>query len=372
MESPYQLRKLKNNRPRRVATKVANHATHDANRYTGTMSAITPMAFARAIVGAYNRYGADPSAALQLAQITPTQLRQPQGRITARQMEVLSGTAMRELDDEGVGSFSRRLPWGSYGMLARASITSPTLGVALKRWCRHHGLLTRDVVLSLEVDGPVAAIVIDERVPLALDRAFGLVHVLRNIHGLACWLVDSRIALRGASFPHAAPPYRDVYPVLFPGPVTFSAPRAELRFDTRYLDLPLRRDERALRQMLQRALALTVLQYRRDRLIVEQVRAALAAQPERIHNAGDLAAVLNMSARTLHRQLKDEGASLQQLKDEVRCERARDLLLRRAGPVKQVAAATGFRNEKSFIRAFREWTGMSPAEYRRSAQPAAR
>jgi len=336
------------------------------------MSAITPMAFARAIVAAYERYGADPSSALQLAQITPAQLRQPDARITARQMAELSGAAMRELDDEAVGAFGRRLPWGSYGMLLRASITSPTLGVALKRWCRHHGLLTRDMVLALRVDGPSAAIVVDEHLPPQRpDRGFALVHLLRNVHGLACWLVDSRISLRGAGFPHAAPAWADVYPVLFPGPVTFNAPRASLHFDARYLDLPLRRDEQALRQMLPRALALTVLQYRRDRLLVQQARAALAARPDEIHNADDLAAALNMSARTLHRQLKDEGASLQQLKDEVRGERARDLLLRRAGPIKQVAAATGFRNEKSFIRAFREWTGMSPAEFRRRAQTGA-
>ena len=41
----------------------------------------------------------------------------------------------------------------------------------------------------------------------------------------------------------------------------------EIRFDARYLALPLVRDEAALRQMLQRALPLTVRQYRRDRLL---------------------------------------------------------------------------------------------------------
>jgi AraC-like DNA-binding protein len=66
--------------------------------------------------------------------------------------------------------------------------------------------------------------------------------------------------------------------------------------------------------------------------------------------------------------LKEEGASLQQLKDEVRCERAKDLLFRSGKPVKQVAAAAGFRNEKSFIRAFRQWTGVTPAEFRRVPQ----
>ena len=132
-----------------------------------------------------------------------------------------------------------------------------------------------------------------------------------------------------------------------------------------YLSLPLRRDEAALRQMLQRALALTVLPYRRDRLLVQRVRQALASQPEHSHNAEDLAALLNLSTRTLHRQLKDEGASLQALKDEVRQARAIDLLQRSSRPIKQVAQAAGFQNEKSFIRAFKGWTGRSPDQFRR-------
>ena len=79
-----------------------------------------------------------------------------------------------------------------------------------------------------------------------------------------------------------------------------------------------------------------------------------------------LAALLNVSPRTLHRQLRDEGASLQAIKDQVRHERACDLLLRTAKPIKQVAQAVGFQNEKSFIRAFKGWTGKTPAEFRTS------
>ncbi len=332
-------------------------------------TAATPMAFAKAIVGAYQRYGQNPAATLKLAQITPKELEITDARITARQMEVLSGAAMQELDDEALGAFSRRLPWGSYGMLARASLTSPSLGVALKRWCRHHALLADDIVLKLHVNGAVASIVVEEKSPKASPspeaREFSLVHVLRNIHGLACWYVDSRIGLQEARFPFPAPAHADAYALMFPpGPVRFDAAQAEIRFDARYLALPLRRDEKALQTMLQRALPLTVLQYRRDRLLVQQVRQALTAHPTQAHSAQGLAELLNLSPRTLHRQLKEEGASLQALKDEVRCERAKDLLYRSARPVKQVAAAVGFRNEKSFTRAFKEWTGVSPGEFR--------
>lgn len=334
-------------------------------------TAATPMAFARAISEAYTRRGLNAADALAKAQIAPTQLRQMHARMTAHQMEVLSATAMQALDDEALGAFGRRLPWGSYGLLARASLTAPTLGLALQRWCRHHALLTDDVALALTTAGSTASITIDERVDLARMGAGGrelcLVHLLRNVHGLACWYVDSRIVLLEARFPFTAPPHADAYAVLFPAPHVFGAARAELRFDARYLALPMRRDERAMRQMLQRALPLTVLPYRRDRLLVQQVRQVLATHPGQTHNADSVAALLATSARTLHRQLREEGATLQGLKDEVRRERAQDLLYRTRQPIKQVAVAAGFRNEKSFIRAFRHWTGMGPGQFREGA-----
>lgn len=335
-------------------------------RGAGIPAAVTPVAFARAMVAAYRRYGRDPAPALERAQITPRLLQSPDGRMTARQMELLSAAAMQELDDEGLGAFSRRLPWGSYGMLARASLSAPDLGLALRRWCRHHGLLTDDVHLELAVEGTSAIVTLQERRALPREvRELSLTFLLRNIHGLACWYVDSRIPLQSARFPFPAPPHADAYTHMFPGALQFGAPQAGIRFDARYLKLPLRRDEKALAQMLQRALSITVLQYRRDRLLVPQVRQALAAHD--VRNAEALAALLHVSPRTLHRQLKEEGASLQQLKDEVRMERAKDLLYRTDRPVKQVAAAVGFGNEKSFARAFRQWTGQSPGAFREGA-----
>ena len=59
----------------------------------------------------------------------------------------------------------------------------------------------------------------------------------------------------------------------------FGARCASYSFDERYLHLPLQRDEPALRTMLKRALPLTVLQYRRDRLLGERVRELLRLRP---------------------------------------------------------------------------------------------
>ncbi|NRF66021.1 AraC family transcriptional regulator [Aquincola sp. S2] len=328
--------------------------------------AVTPIAFVGAIVLAYERYGRSPAEALAKAQIAPSLLKRNDARISAAQMEAVSAFAMQQLDDEALGWFSRRLPWGSYGMLARASISAPDLGLALKRWCRHHGLLTDDLVLTLEASGGRARLRIHERrAPSAGLREFCLVTLLRNVHGVACWLVDSRIPLDAVHFPFAAPPHAAVYPLLYPGPVNFDAAGAGFDFDARYLALPLKRDERALNQMLQRALPLTVLPYRRDRLQAQRVRQWLHAFPGQAHSAASVAAALNVSVRTLHRQLAEEGSSLQALKDEARREHAIALLTRSQRPVKQIAAAVGFASEKSFARAFREWTGRTPSALRR-------
>ena len=327
----------------------------------------TPMAFIAAMVDAYRARGLDPSAALAKAQIAPNLLKQAHARVTALQMEWMSEAAMRELDDEALGWFRRRLPWGSYGMLVRASLTAPNLGVALQRWCRHHHLLTEDIVLTLTHDKGVASLALHEQHPLGRMREFCTVSVLRNALGVASWLSDSRIALSHTELNFAAPAHADSYRVLFEGPTHFDAPVSRLCFDAGYLQLPVRRDEAALQRMLERALLLTVRPYRRDRRLVERVRQVLAEQPALGRKAEDLAAALNLSPRTLHRQLRDEGASLQQLKDSVRQQLARDGLLRTSKPLKQIAAEVGFQNEKSFIRAFRQWTGLAPEAFRQQA-----
>lgn len=328
----------------------------------------TPMAFIRAMVNAYAQRDMDPSAALRKAQITPSQLKS-NGRVTALQMEWMSEAAMRELDDEALGWFRRRLPWGSYGMLVRASLTAPTLGIAMQRWCRHHNLLTDDIALHLHSDKHTATLELHEHHPLGELREFCTVSVLRNVLGVACWLTDSRIDLSQTDLHFAPPPHQDSYRILFDGRCQFDAPLSRICFDAGYLQLPVRRDEAALQRMLQRALLLTVRPYRRDRLLVEKVRQALAEHPQATRNADDLAALLHLSPRTLHRQLQEEGASLQQLKDSVRHERAMHMLLKTKKTIQQIAAEVGFANDKSFMRAVRTWTGLTAENIRAGKTP---
>ena len=322
------------------------------------------MAFVRAILLAYEKHGKSPRRALAAAGVRAEDVENVDARIDAGQMEKLSSSAMQELDDEALGWFSRRLPWGSYGLLCRASLGSANLGVALKRWARHHLLLTEDVRFVL--DGEVLAL--EEGVDLGPLREFCLLTLLRSVHGYACWLVDSRLPLVEVTFPFEPPRHAAMYRYLFPGPVRFGAPKASLRFDARSLALAPARDEEAMAQMLRHALRLTVRQYRNDRLLVERVRSWLVGRANGTTTADALATALKLSVRSLHRQLAREGATLQAIKDDVRQHRALDLLARTSLSMKQVAARVGFVNDKSFARAFKAWTGLTPSEHRETVR----
>jgi len=334
-------------------------------------AALTPVAFVNAILLGYAKYAVDPTGMLARAGIAPELLTRPGARVTGRQFELVSEIAMRELDDEALGWFSRRMHWGTFAMLFRASLTAPDLGLALKRWFRHHRLLIDDIELSLSVERDVASVTLIEHAKLGATRQFCLLSYLRYVHGYACWALDSQIHLLGVRLPHSRPADAEVYPVVFAHPVEFDAPAAGFSFDTSYLALPQMRDDAALRQLMKRPLPLSLRPYRRDRLMLNRVRKLLQADLQRYGTAQAVADHLNISTRTLHRQFEDGGVSFHRLKDEVRHAVALDLLRRTEKPLKQIATLAGFSSEKSFIRAFSKWSGKTPGELRQSASHAA-
>jgi AraC-like DNA-binding protein len=337
-------------------------------RPTRKSLASIPIAFVRAICLAYAKYGIDPTVALESAQIPPFLLCDPLSRVTPEQFEALSFVAMQELDDEALGWFSRKLHWGAYGMLCRASITSDSLDLALRRWTRHHQILIDDISPELSIGDGVAKLSVRECCDLEIFREFCLVTVLRYVLGFACWAIDYRIPLLKAEFPFPPPTHSDVYPKLFTKNLHFNSDCARISFDASFLERPLQRDEAALKKMLKRALPLTVLPYRRDQRLSARVSQVLRMPNAYTTTADDLAEGFNISTRTLHRHLSVEGQSLRALKKITRLEKAKQALLLSDQPIKRIAFSTGFRNENAFTRAFRHWTGETPSAFRKAAR----
>ena len=80
--------------------------------------------------------------------------------------------------------------------------------------------------------------------------------------------------------------------------------------------------------------------------------------------AGAVARQFAISERTLRRQLKEEGTSLQQLINRTRYELARQLLDNTGLTVSAIAAALHYPDPNVFSRAFRNWAKCSPTQWR--------
>ncbi|MEZ5643666.1 MAG: helix-turn-helix domain-containing protein [Burkholderiaceae bacterium] len=77
----------------------------------------------------------------------------------------------------------------------------------------------------------------------------------------------------------------------------------------------------------------------------------------------DIADDMHVSLRTLHRMLVREGIDYSHLLDQDRLNRAIQML-RQGASSETISVAIGLSDARSFRRAFRRWTGLSPAEFR--------
>ena len=110
--------------------------------------------------------------------------------------------------------------------------------------------------------------------------------------------------------------------------------------------------------------------------VAQEVRQCLG---DRLNTDGDLASVaqaLNLSVRTLGRQLAEEETTFLKIKEELRQKIALRLLRESPLSIDAIAEKIGFTSLTAFYRAFKHWTGGTPRAYRlantpRKARPSA-
>jgi len=99
--------------------------------------------------------------------------------------------------------------------------------------------------------------------------------------------------------------------------------------------------------------------------VVRRARFHLREELERGHpTAASVGRQLGMSARSLHRRLREEGTTLRRLLDALRLELGQRYL-REGVSIDETAFLLGYSEASAFQRAFRRWTGWTPAAYRR-------
>ncbi|MEM9520720.1 MAG: helix-turn-helix domain-containing protein [Actinomycetota bacterium] len=159
------------------------------------------------------------------------------------------------------------------------------------------------------------------------------------------------------------------YDQLLTIPVRFDAPANALLLHPHRLDDPVDPDAGTRLRVLRTHLEIVrdQLEHDDDPPDVRHIRATAARNAARGEFDGAaLAAQLGMSERTLQRRLGDHGRSVRSVIDDVRAAAAREMLVDETLSVYGIALALGYSTDSAFRRAFRRWTGQSPADYRRA------
>lgn len=169
----------------------------------------------------------------------------------------------------------------------------------------------------------------------------------------------------------------DLLPYLaeFDAPVDFAQPETALTFARHWLSDRPSRSEIALRQHLLVRPAQEPVQRipLGRRPLPDAVRQVLRAwQSERGLTADAAAALFGFHPRAFHRRLATSHTSFSRLFDEARYEKACRFLRESDEPVDDVARLLGYSAASPFVRAFRRWSGLTPARWRAREARAAR
>lgn len=111
-------------------------------------------------------------------------------------------------------------------------------------------------------------------------------------------------------------------------------------------------------------------QYKDEDSFIELVRRAIQDRLTGQRPSIDvISQTLHMSPRTLQRRLQESGSSFQRVLDEARHLMARYYLSNSVLELNEAAFLLGFEDPNSFGRAFRNWEGMPPSDWRENHRP---
>ncbi|MEO6419921.1 MAG: AraC family transcriptional regulator [Polyangiaceae bacterium] len=319
----------------------------------------------RALTGALERVGVDVGPVLAALGVSPANLTDPDGRIAANLAFAVFEDVARLTGDEAFGLHAAEaLPSGAFGIIEYVTRSSRDMREGLERLARYYGLVNERVQLELTVKNGIARFAIPSSIPN---------HIPRQLREL---LVAS-LVLRGRAFTGRDWPMRAIHFVgpapadtrehvrVLKAPVLFGQPVEALMFDASWLDQPYLTAEPALASMLDRHAQLLLAKLPVSKDFLGDVRTAIAESLRGRDPSLELTAErLHLSSRTVQRRLQELDTSHQALVEAVRRDLAQRFLATGELSIGEMAYMLGFARTSAFHRAFKRWTGTTPADYK--------
>ncbi len=329
------------------------------------MEAMVAPVFLCAIVAVAREHEVSVPALFRGLEIDDADLDVPETLISHRDAitVVRRALALMPISEMGL-ALGQRAKVTERGALALGKLSAATLGDAMSLSVRHaasagHLLQVREVVSS---DGQQ---LLAESFPGEVDLQRFLVDLtFAAVVQVRRQITSARYSPSQVEFVGEAPSNADAYEAFFGCPVHFGCLRNALITSPHWLGFRL-----PWANVLASRLSTQLLERQAGRLqsmsaVGFSVERAIRRGLPQVADLAEVAASLNLSERTLRRQLAQAGLSYRQLVDEGRKSLAFELMSRRHRPVAEVAAATGFSDPRAFTRAFKRWTGLPPSQIR--------
>jgi AraC-like DNA-binding protein len=240
---------------------------------------------------------------------------------------------------------------------------------ALRTIARFAALRTPALSVSLQMqsDGG-AALGVQPALDLGAANHFVLEAFAVSVARLLVALTGNRLAQVEYRLPWACPPWAARYAEVLGGEVRFGATALSMRYPREVLQLRCLTADPEAYQSAQRALERGIAIAHGDGALPQRVRALLEHSVPRYPSSAEVARQLNLSVRTLYRQLREQGIRFQTLVDAIRLEEAQWRLLHTDESVERIAEHLGFIDTSNFARAFKRWTNSTPRAYRSDAK----
>jgi AraC-like DNA-binding protein len=257
--------------------------------------------------------------------------------------------------------------WELFGYLLATSVN---LREAFTRNQRYSRLLDESQAYEVLTDDRHVTV---RSVPRAGVRRPAVV-VENTLSALAS--VFARIASRpvtpvGVAFRHLQSAPQAKYESAFGAGATFAQIHDELVYARSVLDVPCRQADPILGSVLERNTQEYLELIPATEKLSDKVRAIVHSMlPDSVPTEVETARMLCMSSRTLRRYLSSERTTYREICEALRREMALHDLRNNARSIEDVAESLGFASASSFHQAFRRWTGVTPAAYKRSGNAA--
>lgn len=257
-----------------------------------------------------------------------------------------------------------RLLINSHGVLGYAAANSQTLQQAIDLLEQYMLLRTSLLAVRQVVEGDRLRLVFVEPRPLEDLRAPVLEAVVLTIKNLIDYVTMGTCRVSRAVFSFGPPAHEGLARDLFKCEVLYDASWAGLEIPLSQLRLPLRS---ANPQAWQEAVARCedeLAKLQRQQSLATQVRQLMLGKQGGFPSLQVTARLLNLTPRTLHRRLQDEGTSYRDILEDIRHTLAIEHLRTGRLTIQEIAFMLGYDDQANFRRAFKRWEGVPPTAYR--------